>query len=268
MADLSRRLVYQLPGMTAANVQRGLTYREADSASPRMNVYQPPNLAPGARLPAVLFIHGGPIPGAPVLQPTDWGVFISYGELCAASGLIGVTFNHRFYDPAQLEQAADDVRAAVDYVRAHADDLQIDSDRLGVWAFSGGGPLLSSFLCARAGYLRCLIASYAVLDLRAYLGDAAANVPVALLDAFSPAANLNANAASLPMFIARAGLDAPAINASIDLFVQKALAANAPLELMNHPQGHHGFDILDDDARTREITARALEFMRKHLLAN
>lgn len=265
MPDLSQRLVYRLPGMAAANVRRDLAYREADAASPRMNVYQPPNLAPGARLPVVLFIHGGPIPAAPVLQPTDWGIYISYGELCAASRLIGVTFNHRFYDPAQLEQAAGDVRAAVDYVRANAGELQIDSSRLAVWAFSGGGPLLSSFLRERLDYLRCLAASYAVLDLRAYLGDAAANVPGALLDAFSPAANLNVDSAALPMFIARAGLDAPAINASIDLFVQKALAANAPLELLNHPQGHHGFDTLDDDARTHEITARALEFLKTHL---
>jgi acetyl esterase/lipase len=268
MPDFSQRLVYRLPGVVAAVVQRDLAYREADASSPRMNVYQPSNLASGARLPAVLFIHGGPIPAAPVPQPTDWGVYIAYGELCAASGLIGVTFNHRFYDPAQLEQAGDDVRAAVDYVRAHAGELQIDSSRLAVWAFSGGGPFLSSFLRAQPDYLRCLAASYAVLDLRAYLGDAAANVSGARLDAFSPAANLNAAAADLPMFIARAGLDAPAINASIDLFVQKALAANAPLELMNHPQGHHGFDILDDDARTREITARAIEFMRMHLLAS
>lgn len=35
----------------------------------------------------------------------------------------------------------------------------------------------------------------------------------------------------------------------LDSFVSRALDSNIPLELMNHPQGRHGFDILDDDTR-------------------
>ena len=69
----------------------------------------------------------------------------------------------------------------------------------------------------------------------------------------------------LPMFIARAGLDQATINQSIDMFVQEALAGNAPLELMNHPAGRHGFDILDDDERSREIIARAVAFAQVHV---
>jgi hypothetical protein len=67
------------------------------------------------------------------------------------------------------------------------------------------------------------------------------------------------------MFIARAGLDAAIVNDSIDLFVREALAANAMFDFANHPNGHHGFDILDDDERSREIIARATEFVKIHL---
>ena len=34
---------------------------------------------------------------------------------------------------------------------------------------------------------------------------------------------------------------------------------------MTHPQGRHGFDILDDDARSRAIIRRTLEFLRAAL---
>ena len=76
---------------------------------------------------------------------------------------------------------------------------------------------------------------------------------------------LRANGAGLPIFIARAGLDQPMINETIDLFVQEALAGNVVLDVMNHPSGRHGFDILDDDDRSREIIARAVAFAQAHV---
>ena len=50
-----------------------------------------------------------------------------------------------------------------------------------------------------------------------------------------------------------------------DRFVQEALARNAPIDVLNHPEGRHGFDILDDDDRSREVIARTLEFLRARL---
>ena len=37
------------------------------------------------------------------------------------------------------------------------------------------------------------------------------------------------------------------------------------LTVMNHPQGKHGFDALNDDDRSREIIRAALAFMHTHL---
>jgi len=68
------------------------------------------------------------------------------------------------------------------------------------------------------------------------------------------------------MLIARAGLDAPALNASIDRLIAAALAGNMDIDVMNHSTGHHGFDILDDNARSREIIHTTLEFMKTHVV--
>jgi hypothetical protein len=67
------------------------------------------------------------------------------------------------------------------------------------------------------------------------------------------------------MFVARAGQDRPALNETIDGFVQKAIAMNRPVTFVNHPDGRHAFDVLDDDARTREIIEMAIAFVRRHV---
>jgi len=168
---------------------------------------------------------------------------MSYGELAASSALVGVTFNHRLYAPTDYERSQADVAAAIDHVREHAAQLNVDADRIALWYFSGAGPLLSAVLRERPCYVRCVLAFYAFLDKR----------------------DVREKGGGLPMFVARAGLDQPMINQSIDTFVQEALAGNAPLELMNHPAGRHGFDILDDDDRSREIIARAVAFAQAHV---
>lgn len=37
---------------------------------------------------------------------------------------------------------------------------------------------------------------------------------------------------------------------------------NLSIEVMNHATGHHGFDIEDYNARSREILKRTIEFLR------
>jgi len=265
MSDLSKRIVYKAPGMENATVERNIVYRRDGETELLMDVYTPPGLSDGTRLPAVFFVHGGPI--APDMQPPkEWGVYLSYGELAAASGLVGVTFNHRFYHPQTVEQAASDVCAAIAYVREHADRFHVDAERLCLWAFSGGGPLLSLAFWERPAHIKCIVAFYALLDLR-HVPSPGPDDPTGevRVQKFSTAAYLKDKAAGLPMFVARAGLDSPLINQSVDTFVQKALAANTLITVMNHPQGQHGFDILDDNERSREIIAHAIEFVKQHM---
>jgi dienelactone hydrolase len=240
--DFSRPLVYRVDGMRDTRVRRDVVYKRDGAAELRMNIYAPARLSGEARVPAVFFVHGGPIPEQ-LAPATQWPVFISYGELAAASALIGVTFEHRLHAPTDYERSQADVAAAIDHVREHAAELNVDAARIALWYFSGAGPLLIAVLRDRPSYVRCVLAFYALLDKQ----------------------HVRAKGGGLPMFVARAGLDQPLINQSIDAFVQEALASNAPLELMNHPAGRHGFDILDDDERSREIIARAVAFAQAHV---
>jgi uncharacterized protein len=84
------------------------------------------------------------------------------------------------------------------------------------------------------------------------------------VEQLSPAKQL-APGLRVPVFVARAGRDSAAIHHGIDTFVQAALNANIELDFMNHAEGAHTFELLNDDERSRRIIARAVEFVRTAL---
>ncbi|HEX6739776.1 MAG TPA: alpha/beta hydrolase [Vicinamibacteria bacterium] len=258
------RVVYRLPGMEAVTVRRGLVYKTDGDARLEMDVYAPPGLEPGARRPALVFIHGGPIP--PGSKAKGMGVYLSYGELAGASGLIGIAFDHRFHGPDRLEQAGQDVADLLGHLRREAPDLGVDPDRIAVWAFSGGGPFLAPLLAERPPWLRAVAAFYAALDLQVPPPGRTDTLGPELRRRFSPVAHLGPGTRPLPpLLVGRAGLDHPFLNEGTDRFVREALAQNASIDVLNHPEGRHGFDTLDGDERTREMVARALAFLSARL---
>jgi dienelactone hydrolase len=117
----------------------------------------------------------------------------------------------------------------------------------------------------RPSFVKCLVAFYAILDLRHLIPGSADAAQTERMRRFSPALHLTAASMPPPLLIARAGLDTPAVNTGIDVFVRDALHANVYLDVLTHPHGQHGFDVLDDDARSRDIIARAMAFATERL---
>lgn len=260
-----RRIVYGVPGMTRVRIRKNLTYKRVVSSELKMDVYSPLSSGRGVRRAAVIFIHGGRIPPNLRTPPKEWGAYVSFGQLVAASGFVGITFNHRFYSWDSLSDSQSDVMDLITYVRGHAAELGVDRDHIILWAVSAGGIFLSQPLRDRPPYLRCLIAYYAELDLQGERQSAPASVTDETLRNFSPTYHLNVDNRTIPpLFIARAGLDDADLNAGLDRFVQIALARNATVNLFNHATGHHGFDIEDDNERSREIIKQTIAFIRTH----
>jgi acetyl esterase/lipase len=258
------RVVLKVPGTADVRVRRDLAYRTVGGEALAMDVYAPPDLAPGAKYPTVVLIHGGPIP--PQAKPKGMGVFVSLGETLAASGFVAVTFNHRFYGEERLRDASEDVAVLVERVRRDAPDLHADPDRIGLWSFSGGGPFLSAALRDAPPYVRALVAYYAVLDLQVPPPGVTSSLGDEARRELSPLHQLaHGSRPTPPIFVARAGQDSPWLNATIDRFVDEALRRNASLTLITHAEGRHGFDILDDVERSREILRATLEFLKTNL---
>ncbi len=261
-----RRIFYQVSDMKRGEVRRDIIYKRTGDVDLKMDIYTPAGTSPEARLPGVIFIHGGPLPPDMRPYPKDWYSYVSYGELVAASDWIGITFNHRYHESQPFEQSLEDVQAAIEYVRGNAASLHLDADRLCLWAFSGGGPHLGQALHNRPSYVRCIVAYYAVLLDPWREKELLPTASDQEIGELSLARYLQEPAtATLPILVARAGLDYPAINRVTDVFIREALAANSVLDLVNHSTGQHAFDVLDDNARTREIIGKTVEFLRVHL---
>ncbi len=260
---VNRPLVYHVDGEDKVRVRMDVVYRSDPEG--KADIYEPATAATGARTPIVVLIHGG-VPKIPVL-PKDWGLYQGWGRLLAASGFVTITFNHRLgYPDPRMTEAADDVERLVAYARSHAADFGGDPERICLVSYSGGGPLLSSYIRERRPHVRCLVAFYSALDIRNSEPHPKFMKPEQLV-LFSPAAQVEAHAATMPpMFVMRAGRDQiPGLNSWMETFLKVAIERNAPITLMIHPTGAHGFENTTDDDRSREIIRAAIGFMREQL---
>jgi acetyl esterase/lipase len=249
---------------TGARVERDLVYRTDRDHLLKLDVYRPSS---SPRPSPVVFLVNGDAPDPEIIATAkDWGVFRSYGEHLAARGLVGVPFNHRSTNQFERTDAADDVQAAISFVRGHAEDLGVDAERVGVWAFSAGGPFgLAPFLQRRPDWLRCAAGFYMIWDLE----PLRASLPSATDESirrWSCLSALDSETPDLPpLLLARAGRDNAAILEGTDAFVRRARQRGIDLTVLDHPSGQHGFDTRDDDERSREIIREALEFFVRHL---
>lgn len=268
MADhfLSSRIVYHIAGMDEADCLRDNIYKIVDGEPLMFDVYRPCD-AGNKRLPAVIFVHGEAEPDL-LKQARSWGQYISWGELIAASGMAAVTFNRRSsHQYTRLPDAASDVDDLIQYIRDHADQFHLHRDRLAIFTCSAGGPLgLRAALRGTPEYIRCAIGYYPLCDLIHLAELSPQPIDDATLQDFSPVYLLNQPPEQIPpMFLAKAALDRPHFNRSIDRFIHHAEDFGVLVDVVTHHSGRHGFDIFDDDDMTREIIRRTLNFLRLYL---
>jgi acetyl esterase/lipase len=260
---LMRPLVVSLPGMERVSVRENLSYTQTDDSLVRMDVYAPLGTRRGERRPAVLYVHGGT---GVRYRPKDWGGFQSRGRLAAASGLVGIVFTHRVGFPdMSLRRGAQDVAAAIDYVRRNAGTIGVDPDRMCLVIYSAGGPLMTPYLTGAPDYIRCIVGVVPFMDMRDMAFHQQLETPETL-EEFSPVSRVSASTRPLPVLIVRAGKDEiPEVNKSIDQFVPAALSVNYPVTVVNHPDGGHGFETEHRSERTKEVIAQTLAFLHFHL---
>ena len=259
-----RRVVYKIPGQEAVTIRRDVEYRADDTGVQTMDIYYPPDLKSGARIPAVVFVSGFSDLGLQKMlgcKLKEMGSYISWGQLTAASGLAAITYTNR--------EPAADIHALLQYVRQNAASFGMDENRIGLWACSGNAPMALSVLMREdRDYLKCAVLCYGLLlDLEGSTSVAELARTFGFVNA-SVGKSVNDLSQDIPLFIVRAGQDEiPHLNETIDRFLAKALTCNLPITFANHPAAPHSFDVLHDSETSREIIRQILAYMRFHLLA-
>ena len=257
-----KRVVYTLPGVDAVTIRRDQEYSRTDAGALTMDLYYPPDSLRASRTPAVVFVTGFNDAGAQRMlgcRMKEMGSYISWGQLAAASGMVGITYTNR--------EPATDVHALLRHLQENAASLDID-DRIGIWACSGNGPAALSVLMQEdQDYVACAVLCYAyMLDLDGSTGVADAARRFGFVN---PCGGKSADdlPRDTPLFIARAGQDQmPGLNDALDRFMAKALGRNLPVTFVNHSTAPHAFDLFEDSATSREMIRRILGFLQCHLL--
>jgi acetyl esterase/lipase len=198
---------------------------EADGAdgSEAVDLYLPgPDPAP-----AVVLVHGGPVSPDVSSMPRQWPVFRGYGSLLARAGIAAAMFDHRFHHYADLPESQRRVEEVVDLVRARP---EVDPDRVVVWFFSGGGLLTGPWLCEAPSWLRGVAMTYPALGA----------TPDEKLSVVSPAEAVCDSAP--PLLVTRVGHEREELAGHVAAFLARAAEVGAGVDVIDVPDGRHGFD--------------------------
>lgn len=240
--DLTKMpLHYKVSGQENVKIQKNIVYKKVGETNLEMDVYSPPQVS--GKLPAIIFISGSG-------NTKDWQIYKDYGAVTAAQGLIAIQFNRRFANGSELPQAREDTKSLLDFVRENGDKYGIDSDRIGLWVFSGGGFFADLGMQENQPFIKFIVAYYGIdrvetLEQIRKIGD---QLP--------------------PVFMVRAGKDQPNLNNAITLFVLQAINRNMRITFINYTDGQHAFDILDDTGETRKIIKHTYQFIKDEFEIN
>jgi len=207
-------------------VARNLQYGSDGGASLHMDVYRPPGGVP-AQQPGLIFFNRA--------SGRDRGqaLYEGWARAAASGHVVGIVPDLR------EGHEAEDFQRLLGYLTMHGVGLGLDTTAITVYAASGNVatalPILEN---PRAGVIKAAVV---------YYGAAA-------IDSFR---------LDLPLLVVRAGLDRPEMNRDLASLAAAAIAQNAPVTLVNHPTGYHGFELFNDDDATRAVIEQTLAFVRQ-----
>lgn len=246
-------VVYSLPGMDEVEIKKGVIYKKTDERELTIDLYYPASTKKGEKRAAVIFVLG-----YSGIRLKDMQQYISWGKLVAVNGHVGINY--------ETTRPKADIEDLINYIRKHADDLNIDKNRIGIWSCSANSPVGLWYLSRYEGeFLKFGVFYYGIMPTASQRYRNGINL-MAKKSGFIPATidKKDTIPVNLPMFIVRAGQDRrKTLNKTIEHFLINRLSVNAPVTFVNYKSGHHAFDIVQDNRRSRLIIKQTLNFINE-----
>jgi triacylglycerol lipase len=135
-------------GYTAPSIDRDLSY--GDHPRHRLDVHTANGQAAAGPAPVFLFVHGGGFVGGDKHQP-DSPAYDHIGAWAVRNGWVGVTITYRLAPEHTWPAGAQDVAAAVDWVRRNIAGYGGDPARIVVAGHSAGCVHVASYITGQGG---------------------------------------------------------------------------------------------------------------------
>lgn len=223
-------VVYDIPASKSVKVKSNVPY----SGELAIDIYTPPDLKAGNKLPAVIFLNAiGDRPGSHV---KDWAIYKSWPRLMAAHGMIGISMD------ADGATVIDSLRSLFQFLAKDGVKHGIDADRLGVYAASANVTQSSVFL----------------MDENAPKGIKAAVLYYGAAPPMLPRKDL-------PVLFVVAEGDMPQFGAALPALWQRIAETKAPWTLQMASRLPHAFDAFEDTDESRRVIQQTIAFWRSHL---
>jgi hypothetical protein len=228
IAQADPPLAYPTPAASALIVRTDLVYRTLADSALRFDLYRPA-ARPASPLPVLVIYNGFGMRG--IKQRAQ---AVGWASLAAAAGFAAVTYD------SHPNGEVEDWDVLLAHLRTQASDLGIDPLNVTLLAWSGHVSRgIGLAMDARHVEIKSAIFLYGIGEVASFRLD-------------------------LPTLLVRAGLDTPSLNRAIDALIARGLAANAPISVIGYGAGAHGFELVNDNALTREIVDHVLMFARSH----
>lgn len=112
-----------------------LNIKYGKSKNQALDLYSP-KVQNGKKMPVIIYVHGGGWSGGTKSNVDDKPAFF------VNKGYVFVSVEHRFSPQVKYEQMAEDSSSAVKWIYSHAEEYQIDTNRINLMGHSSGGHLV------------------------------------------------------------------------------------------------------------------------------
>ena len=123
-------------GYNTITVTKDIPYRKGDSDSWKLDLAMPVNFG-GELRPALVIVHGGGWRFGSKSVDVYQKMMVAYAQ----KGYVTINVDYRLTDEAEFPACIEDVKCAVRWLRSHAEELNLDPNRIGSYGHSAGAHL-------------------------------------------------------------------------------------------------------------------------------
>jgi len=201
----------------------------------------------GSPAPVVVLVHGL-FQEPPAWAPRESQFFRAYATQLVERGVAAVMFDHELTGGMRYPEAATSLERVLGNLRTRDD---VDVERVGVWFFSGGGPLCYPVMADAQPWLRVVGLTYPLLP----------HEPIPNWPTQKEAVH---GIGERRVVFTKVGQEIPDFVAGQQAF----LDAGVPnLTVIDVPDAAHGFDAMEPTTHGVAAVRRALDLVAEHVVS-